>query len=385
MKVLQVHNYYQQPGGEETVLHTEAAVLRENGHTVIQYTCSNDEIEHTGLVAKIRTGLQTIWSRKHFAAITDVLEKEKPDVCHVHNTFPLISPSVFHACDKAKIPVVFTLHNYRLLCANGLFLRENKPCEDCLKTNMWTGVKHKCYRDSALATATLAAAMETHHFINTWNKKVDVIVALTAFQKEKLVAKGIEADKIFVKPNMVNHAAKASSNKGNGLLFIGRLDHVKGADLLLKIAERFPEIIINVLGQGPLFDVLSAVPNIHCFGHLPQSQVMKKIAECKAVVLPTRFYEGMPVTIIEAFACGKPVISTNHGAMPSMIKHGETGWLFPLNDFDSLSDGVKQAIDPTLNMEQIGKNCLAEFESKYSPAVGYKNLIETYNLAIHGK
>lgn len=385
MKVLQVHNFYQQPGGEETVLQGEAAVLRQNGHTVIQYTCSNHEIEHKGLASKVSTGLQTIWSRKHLAAITDVLEKQKPDVCHVHNTFPLISPSVFHACDRAKIPVVFTVHNYRLICANGLFLRNDQPCEDCLKTNMWTGVKHKCYRDSGLATATLAAAMETHHFLDTWNKKVDVIVALTPFQKEKLVAKGIHPDKIVVKPNMVNHAAKASSGTGNGLLFIGRLDHVKGADLLLKIADRFPDLTINVLGQGPLSKTLSAVANIHCFGHLSQERVMQKIKECRAVILPTRFYEGMPMTIIEAFACGKPVITTNHGAMPSMVTHGETGWLFSFNDFESLADRVKQAIDPLLNLEQIGENCLAQFDSKYSPAVGYQNLIKTYNLAIHGK
>jgi glycosyltransferase involved in cell wall biosynthesis len=385
MKVLQVHNFYQQPGGEETVMRTEGALLRANGHTVIEYFCSNDSIQHQGVLSKLKTGLQTIWSRYHFEKMSLLLKREKPDVCHVHNTFPLISPAVFHACHKAKIPVVFTVHNYRLLCANGLFLRNDMPCEECLTKNMFHGVKHQCYRDSSLATATIAAAMEAHHFVNTWNKKINVIVALTSFQKEKLIQKGISESKIVVKANTLNIEPKRDTKTGEGLLFIGRLDRVKGADLLPKIAERFPDLHINVLGQGPLYETLSTFKNIHCFGHLSAEEVLEKIAACKAVILPTRFYEGMPMTIIEAFACGKPVITTNHGAMPTMIDQAENGWLFEFDNLESLLTTVDLAMNKTADYSAIQKNCSNTFEEKYSPKIGYKNLMETYNLAIHGK
>lgn len=385
MKILQIHNYYQQPGGEESVMNTEAVLLQKHGHTVLKYTCSNDAIRSSGLMSNIKTGIDTIWSFKHYKGIKAFLLKERPDICHVHNSFPLISPSIFYGCKSVGVPVVLTVHNYRLMCANGLFLREEKPCEDCLKSNMFNGVKHKCYRNSALATATVAASMELHHYFNTWNTKVDSIIALTPFQKEKLIEKGVEEHKIVVKANTVIKPDNTSSEKSDGLLFIGRLDHVKGADLLIDVAKRFPETIINVVGQGPLLEELTAEKNIFCFGQLSRSEVFEKISNCRAVILPTRFYEGMPMTIIESLACGKPIITTNHGAMPSMISPKQNGWLFEQGNQESLFSAVSAALNEQNNHEQIKINCIEAYQQNYSEEVSYKAIINIYESAINGK
>lgn len=385
MKILQIHNYYQQPGGEESVMNTEADLLQKNGHTVLKYTCSNDAISQSSLVSNITTGINTIWSFKHYNAVKALLKRERPDVCHVHNSFPLISPSVFYACKSVGVPVVLTVHNYRLMCANGLFLRDGKPCEDCLQSNMFNGIKHKCYRESALATATVAVSMELHHYLNAWNTKVDSIIALTPFQKQKLIEKGIEEHKIVVKANTVIKPSNQSSDKSDGLLFIGRLDRVKGADLLIGVAKHFPNTIIKVVGQGPLLKELSAQKNILCFGQLSRSDVFEKISNCRAVILPTRFYEGMPMTIIESLACGKPIITTNHGAMPSMISPEQNGWLFEPENRESLFSAVSAALNEQNDLEQLKMNCIKAYEQNYSEEVGYKSLINVYASVINGK
>ncbi|MEZ4720937.1 MAG: glycosyltransferase family 4 protein [Flavobacteriales bacterium] len=382
MKVLQVHNYYQQPGGEDTVVAEEAMLMRSKGWKVLQYLAHNDSLKSMSSVEKVASVTGTFWSKKHYDAIRKQLRTERPDICHVHNFFPLISPSVFDACKDENIPVIMTAHNYRLMCANGLFLRNGMACEECLASSMLHSIKYGCYRDSRAQTSAVAFAMEWHHRKNTWNKSIDKIIALSEFMKQKMISKGVSASKILIKPNFI--AVDRIEHKGprTQLLFIGRLDKIKGADLLLHVANAFPNRDIKVLGDGELRAALSGKPNIELLGQQPKSVVLNEISKSYAVILPTRFYEGMPMTVIESFSQGTPVITSNHGALPEIVSHGNTGWLFTPNDPKSLIESVHSAFKATDSVESMRISCFEEYMNKYSPEVNFSMLKAIYEHAI---
>jgi glycosyltransferase involved in cell wall biosynthesis len=385
MKVLQVHNFYQQGSGEDTQMRQEAALMRFNGWEVLQYFVSNDAIDNLNSMQKIELGIGVFWSHKHYKAIRRLLRSERPNICHVHNFFPLISPSVFAACKSSRVPVVATIHNYRLMCANGLFLRNDMACEDCLSKTMFNGIKHACYRNSKSLTAIAAAAFEAHHALNSWNRNVTRFIALTSFMKEKLVQKGIESEKIYIKPNFIQSGNLPIRTQGEHLLFVGRLDRVKGADMIKNIAESRPNIIIRVLGEGVLKDSFHGLPNVKLLGQQPHEKVLEEISQCRAVVLPTRFYEGMPLSVIEAFACGKPVITTNHGALPEMVTPEITGWLFEPNNLEDLLRCVDQATSQNFDAASFEMACLDAYQTNYSVSENFDLLSSIYQSAIHDR
>lgn len=381
MKVLQVHNYYQLAGGEDSVVANEKALLEAHGDEVISFHKHNKEIEEYSTLKKLGLINRASWSEESYHEILDVLLKEQPDVCHVHNFLPLISPSVYYACKKANIPVVQTLHNYRIICTNGLFLRNGKVCENCLGKSAYHSVSKKCYRNSYAQTFTVARMIEKNNKKGTWTNMVDAYICFTDFAKSKFIAHGLPENKIYIKPNFVDINLHSSQKKENYFVYVGRLENNKGVRIFKEIGESLP-FPLKVIGEGDLLHELENIPNVELLGKKTHTETLHLIQGAKALVLPSLCYEGMPMTILEAFASKTPVIASNMGAMQTMIDHKKNGLLFTPNSFKELTNCFQYITAQTNHVQQIVDNAYADYQHMYSKNSNYKLLIDIYQKAI---
>ena len=384
MRILTVHNYYQIRGGEDECFEAEIELLREMGEEVEIYQENNDRVAKIG---KLRMAADTIWSKETYEKLKQRLIKKPLDVVHIHNFFPLISPSIYYAAKAQGIPVVQTLHNYRLLCPNALFFREGKVCEDCLgKFIPYPGIQHGCYRENKVASGAVATMLGVHRAMNTWSKMVDLYICLTEFAKQKFIQAGIPAEKIVVKPNFVSPEPTVGSGKGGYALFVGRLSVEKGLDTLLAAWEQLGEQIpLKIVGDGPLAaDVLKATkrsPHIEWLGRRPMSEVHDLMGEAMFLVFPSKWYETFGRVAIEAFAKGTPVIAANIGAIAEIVAPGKTGLHFEPGVPEDLVNKVKWVLGNPDTMAQMRESARLEFEAKYTSKKNYQQLIEIYTKA----
>jgi glycosyltransferase involved in cell wall biosynthesis len=380
MKILQVHNYYQLAGGEDTVVANEKALLEAHGHEVIPFYKHNKEIEDYSLTEKAKLIKKTTWSKDTYEEALALLKSTQPDVCHVHNFLPLISPSIYQACRDVGVPVVQTLHNYRLICTNGLFLRDGNVCEDCLGKSAYSSVTKKCYRNSALQTYAVARMIEKNKSRNIWNDLVDAYFCFTDFAKEKFVAHGLPEEKLFVKSNFVK-APKVDqpSTKENYLIYVGRLESNKGVLLLKEIADRL-KLQVKVVGEGDLKQELEDIGNIELLGKRPHDETLRLIQKARALLFPSLCYEGMPMTILEAFAHETLVISSDLGAMQSIIQHEKNGLLFTPGNGEDLLKQINRVLME--DIESMVEKAYQDFLEKYSGDANYKMLMERYEAVI---
>lgn len=382
MKVLQVHSKYKKRGGEETVVEEEKAVLERHGHTVIQYIRDNAETDNYSTLDLVRLSLNQRNNKATVREVKEVLKTERPDICHVHNVYPLISPAVYEICQAHSIPVVQTLHNYKMLCTNSLFFREGEVCELCLNQSLLKSVKHKCYKNSYLATAVQADAIQYHRRAGTWQNMVDAYICLTEFQKDKMIEGGMPEGRLKIKSNFVEKAGLPSSYE-DFFLFVGRLDHSKGLADLLTLMETCNDSNFVLIGDSESPDIFSKFNNVSYLGPQKREVVQDYMSRCKAVVFPSKYYEGMPMVILEAFSLQKGVIARNVGAMSSMIKHGVNGLSY--KDPKSL---IQCLLSLEKNQElalRIGKGAFMDYKNIYSVEQGYQNLISLYNSVIDEK
>jgi glycosyltransferase involved in cell wall biosynthesis len=386
MRILLVHNRYQISGGEDTVFAIERAMLEAKGHEISTLEPNNQEI--TGWSRRLKTGLQAVYSRSAKQRMSAEISKFRPDIVHVHNFFPLLSPSIFSACCEAHVPVVQTLHNYRLLCPNALFFRDGHVCEDCLgKVAPWPGVLHACYRGSRLATTPVAAMLTIHRALKTWIDDVDVYIALTEFSRSKFVEGGLPREKILVKPNFVHPVPATGKGEGGFALFVGRICAEKGVTALLsaweKLGDRMP---LTIAGDGPTADEVEAATRrsrgIKWLGRVSHNRVRELMQEAAALIFPSVCYETFGMSIIEAFAAGTPVIASNLGAMSSLVAHGRTGLHFRAGDPVDLAVQVEWMSTHPHEWRQMRQNARAEFEAKYTVEKNYETLIHIYETAI---
>src|SRR5215469_13906386 len=258
MVILFIHNYYQQPGGEDSGVRQERDLLAAAGHRIVEYTRHSNEIALDGLGSRIRLGAEALWSKRTYEELRSLLTKERPDVANIHNTVPLISPSAYYACAEAGVPVVQTLHNYRLLCPAGTFLREGKVCELCLGLSIpWPGVAHGCYRGSREASATVAAMLAVQRALRTWKSKVDYYIARTQFARRKFIEGGLPAERIAVKPCFVYPDPGPRSGSGEMALFLGRLSPEKGLRTLIAAWQYLDgRVPLRIAGDGPMREEL---------------------------------------------------------------------------------------------------------------------------------
>jgi glycosyltransferase involved in cell wall biosynthesis len=381
MRILVAHNYYQQAGGEDTVVNSEIEMLRAHGHAVEIYGRTNDDIND---IPHLKVASQTFWSSHTSKDIANLFSSFKPDIIHVHNTFPLISPSIYWAAANANVPVVQTLHNFRLLCPQAMFLRDGNVCEDCLGNIPWRGVMHGCYRGSKSQTAVLASMSTAHSIIGTWHNKVARYIALNEFCRQKFIAGGLPADLIAVKPNFVDAPAVKETAR-NGFLFVGRLSQEKGISTLAAAAKLLNNATICVAGVGEQSALLENIAGLEIIGKLPSEAIFNKMAGSLALIMPSIWYENFPRTLVESFACGLPVIASRIGALAELIEDGKTGLLFDSGNATNLAKKMLWAQQNPEKMRQMGQNALALYQAKYTPNQNYAQLIAIYEAAINKK
>lgn len=373
-RILFVHNAYQHRGGEDSVVDDEIRLLQDNGHEVKLFSLHNDTIHQMG---KAKLLANTIWSTDASALIERELKQFKPDVVHVHNTFPLISPSIYWACSKHGIPVVQTLHNFRTVCPQAMLLRDGAICEDCLGKLPWRAVTRSCYRNSTAHSAVLAGMITTHRWLGTWNKKVSAYIALNTFSREKFIQAGLPAEKIHVKPNFVDHA-RPETKPRSGFLFVGRLSPEKGIDVLTQCAQSTPEAQYDVAGTGPEQHKLDGHANITQLGSLSAAEVRERMTTASCLLLPSICYENFPRTIVEAMAAELPVIASNLGAMATLIDDGKTGLLFKPGDANDMAEKIRWATENIEQLKAMGKIARKTYEEKYTAHANYTQIKEIY-------
>lgn len=384
--VLMVHNYYQIPGGEDTVVANEKKMLEDHGHKVVLYTRHNNEIKNLSFFGKFLLIFRTIFNWRTYMDIRCIIREENIDIVHVHNTLPLISPAVYYAAISMKKPVIQTVHNFRLLCPAATFYRDGRICEDCLHIGLLQAMRYGCYRHSKIQTAICVLNLKIHSFLGIY-KKIKYI-ALTEFNKNKICkGLGLSPYTVYVKPNFVNNvSAFHEKEKDIQYIFIGRLEEIKGIDFLLAawrmLGKNAPKLLI--CGMGPLEEWCRqyisdyAMHTVKIMGQVSHDQVMVYMRESICLVFPTCVYEGFPVTIVEAFANGLPVICPDIGNAGNLITNGENGYKFISGDVDSLLECISHMKKDYM---ELGINAHKTYESKYTEIINYQILMDIYKTA----
>lgn len=378
LRILLVHNAYQHRGGEDAVVESEIALLRAHGHAVETYTRSNDELAGMSSLAMVQ---QTLWSSRTMQEITALIRGFQPDVIHAHNNFPLISPSLYWAAVRAGVPVVQTLHNFRLVCLNALFLREDQVCEDCMGKVPWRGVAHSCYRNSRLASAALAGTLALHRGLGTYLNKVTRYIALNEFCRTKFIEGGLPAERVVVKPNFVDIDVPEIQQR-SGFLFVGRLSTEKGIAIMADAIGKLPGFSLRVAGDGPESRLLNGVAGVTCLGGLQPDAVQGEMGRALALVVPSIWYETFGLVVIEAFASSLPVIASRIGALSELVCDGETGLLCEPGNPSDLADKMAWALAHPEEMAVMGRKARARYEAEFTGDRNYEQLMGIYENAI---
>lgn len=380
-KILMVHNFYQIGGGEDSVFKNEIELLRENGHEVIEYTCNNDELKRSKLKLFLLP-FTTIWSFKTYREVRKIIKEKNIEIVHCHNTFPLISPSIYYAARSKKIPVVQTIHNFRLLCPCGIFYRDGHICEECLERNSFKpALKHKCYRNSKIQTLVVSVMLSIHRKLGTYNK-INYIF-LTEFNKKKFDQLiDINGDNVFVKPNFVKDTMKikAKSDINKTFVFAGRLEENKGIKFLLgqweKMSEKYK---LHIYGVGPLEKyVKERVQNSHnilYLGFCTRAEIFEDMSKSMAMIFPSLWYEGYPMTIADSMAIGCPVVSSNVGNAANIIRKSKGGMIYDSNKKDDFINVIETVIK---NNDELRKNSSLYYSKILSRDKNYITQIGIY-------
>lgn len=391
MKILLVHNFYgtAAPSGENQVFETERILLQARGHDVETFTRQSDEIRTQGAWGALKGAFATPWNPWMTRSMRQTVEHFKPDVVHVHNTFPLISPCIFHAIGRNSARVL-TLHNYRLYCAAGIPMRKGRVCTDCLDARTpWPALLHGCYRGSRVATLPLALSVGLHRAAGTWTRNVDAFIALSEFQRQRMAAAGLPLEKFYVKPNFYPGSPPVLPWRDRlpYVVFAGRLTAEKGVTSLLRAwaawGSAAPEL--RLVGDGPMRSELEQLTKgmpVKFLGQLSADEAQAQIASAMLLILPSECFEGFPMVIREAFAFGTPVAASNLGPLPSIVSEDISGLIFPAADPEALYYKIRNAWETPGLLEGLGKGARAEFEIKYNEDANYQTLMQIYNKAI---
>lgn len=381
-----VHNRYLEKGGEDGVFEAEKRMLQKYDHVVEEYLDSNQRIINRNRIA---LGINTLWSFETNRKFTQLLKSKKPSVVHFHNTFPLISPSAYYACRKLRIPVVQTLHNYRLLCPGATLFDGNQICMKCLGVGSHPhAILNACYRNSRAQTFVTSAMIVLHRLIGTWKHRVNIYIALTEYAKKMFVKAGLPGERIIIKPNFVHPDPGVSDGVENFALYIGRLSREKGLETLFATWSYLKNIPLKIAGSGPLENHLLMVKKknrldrIEFLGEVPAYKVFSLIKKARFLVLPSECDEMFPTVILEAFACGVPVIASRLGSISEILNDGTTGLLFHPGDPVDLAEKVKWAWKHPGSMKKMGQKAREEYLAKYTPERNYQILKQIYQMAL---
>ena len=412
--ILIVHNYYQIAGGEDVVVANEKQMLENHGHKVILYTRDNSELKGMGKLSMGKLFFSTIYNRRTYKEVVELIKKESVDIVHVHNTLNLISPAVYYAAISCAVPVVQTIHNYRLICPGATMYRDGAICESCVNCGLSQAIKHRCYRGSLAQTFTCVVTLLFHRSRGIY-KKINYI-CLTEFGKNTLLKqKGVfDENKMFIKPNFVAGGREdwsdASKNKcgdnmipakqrKNQIVFAGRIDETKGVDIMLKAWKVYCNEVIGdskdnenrkliICGTGPLEDWCkvyiqeNGLSNVVLMGRVEHDEVIRLMSESRAMILPTRWYEGFPMSVVESFSVGTPVIGPDMGNVGAIIEDGRTGYKYEDGNVQDIVDAIKRALDSEVatdnGADSMNESVYKEYLDKYTEDKNYEMLMDIY-------
>jgi glycosyltransferase involved in cell wall biosynthesis len=388
-RVLQVHTRYRQAAGEDEVVAAERRLLEEAGLQVTQVLFDNPGPAASRMsLAPVRQGISAVWSRGAARRVRKAIEASRSQVVHVHNTFVSSSPSVYGAAAACRVPVVQTVHNYRLVCPAGTLYRSGRPCTDCVGHAIpWPAVAHACYRGSRAQSAVVAATLAVARAKGTYSRGVGAYLALTSFQRDLLVQGGLPADKIQVVPNFLEPDPTIGDGPRNGFLFVGRLSQDKGVPTLLEAAALVPGLV-SVAGSGPLSSQVEAAASaghVEALGWLEKDAVFRQLRGAVATVLPSVWFEGFPVSFLEACATGTPVIASRIGSLEELVADGVTGLLVRPGDARELADRLSWANEHPNEMRQMGSNARMQYETRFRGWAHLDALLGTYQRLIEAR
>jgi glycosyltransferase involved in cell wall biosynthesis len=391
MKMLIIHNSYQQPGGEDVVFAQECQLLESHGHQVLTYQRSNHEMKAMSILQRLAQAKNIIWSESSKQQVRELLRQEQPDLVHVHNTFMMVSPSIYQVCQEMRVPVIQTLHNFRLLCPAFSLFRDGHVCEECPTSGLWRAVWHGCYRDSRAMSANVALMLQVHRVSQTWNKSVDTYVALSEFARQKFVDNGLPASKVRVKPNFVFPDPGERESPGDYAIFVGRLSPEKGVATLLAGWELLSLAIpLLIVGDGPLRASLEeeckkrSLSTVKFAGRLTAAETRNAIKQAAFLIAPSLWYEGFPMIICEAFACGTPVLCSRLGTLQEIVEDQSTGLHFIPDKPQDLAEKVEWAWNNPGRMVAMGKFARQTYETHYTAEKNYETLMQIYAETIGG-
>jgi glycosyltransferase involved in cell wall biosynthesis len=389
MKILLGHSHYRTsaPSGEDAVYRNERALLESYGHSVTPFERFNDDINITTLSDKISIARETIWSQSSYDFVSELIKATKPDIAHFHNTFPQLSPSVYAACQDNGVPVVQTLHNFRLVCANALLMRDGKPCEACLDGGVFNALMHRCYRNSLSATSAIVW-MQVHNRRNgAYSNQVNRYIVLTQFSIPRLVKGGLPEHRIRVKPNFLSNPPAFNADKQAYAVFVGRLTAEKGAHTLIEAWKKLPDLRLKILGDGEQRAALEQQVrehklNVEFLGYRPREEVLAVVSSAALQILPSECYEGFPIALLEAYACGTPVLASGLGGLDELVIEGKTGYKFEAGNPEALAKMVRLLLADPMKLANLGRQAREEYDQHYTAERNYEQLMNIYSEAI---
>ena len=389
MKILIVHNRYREPGGEDAVVQTEFNLLKSFKEDVRLYERNNAEIDDHSFFERLKFLWQMGSCRDSCGDLGRILREFKPDVVHFHNIFFMLTPAVYQVCVDENIPVVQSLHNFRLLCSNALFFRNNRVCEECFEhKNLWRGVRYGCYRNSRWMTALMVRMLENYWKKGTWIKDVDMYITATEFGRRKYIAAGIPSERIVVKPNIDREkvSMEQESQDGGYALYAGRLSPEKGVEVLLKAWRKKSLLPLKIAGDGPLTDQLKrdaeGIPDLEFLGFVSSDRYQEYFKKAKFLIVPSLCYENFPRVVAEAYLYGIPVVASDLGGFPEIVRHQETGALFRAGDHDDLLNKIQWLMSQESERPLMRRKIHELYTTLYSERRNYETLKDIYARAI---
>lgn len=386
MRILVAHNSHKIAGGEQRVFETETALLESAGHTVIRFNVHNDEIDS---MRRLTLAVKTMWNRETHRELVQLIDEHHPDIVHAHNIVPLISPSIFGAAKKRDVKTVWTIHNYRLICPGMYLMREGSICEKCVGRNLaLPAIRHKCYRNSRVATTAVVTMQALHLAIGTWEKSVDRFIAPSEFTRRKLAEGGLPIDRLVTKGNFIASVPSIGDGSSGAFVYVGRLSAEKGIQVLLDawthngLTRR-----LQIVGRGPLEDSVHSAckenPSIEYLGPKSHSETMQLIGQATAAIVPSTCYETFSLVAAESFAVGTPVIASNRGALAELIVPDRNGVLFAPGDADALAKCVLRF--ESLDLTAMRTAARQSYEQKHTAEANLRELQAIYTELLGGR
>ncbi len=387
MKVLQLHNRYRVPGGEDAVVKRERDLLERHGHQVIVLERANEEMDGWPAWRRALLPATTMFSLRSYREVLEICRRERPDVAHIHNVFFLLSPSVYYALNRAGVPIVQTCHNFRFLCANAIFLTGGRLCERCKAGNYFHAVAHRCYRDSRAQSLMLALTLAAHRYLGRWWEKMDAFIALSEFSRCKLIEGGLPSDRMFLKPHFLDNPPAPCFESDDYAVLMSRLHQEKDVATAVEAFRDVRGLRLLVLGDGPLRGALeeqarqAGLGHVEFRGFIAGELRFDLVRRARMLLLPSRVYENFAVSVLEAYAMGKAVVASRIGAVTELVQDGVTGLLFEPGNAADLAEKVNRLrADPVLAAE-LGRNGRRRFDEDYNADSNYRHLTQIYRFA----